>query len=181
MKKKVFFDKTERSKPLIKDSYERDVLALLGARGSVGSLFGYEFVKTPKKGTDVNLLITWCTDEDILEMASDLKGYSFAILNSRNPGKIYLNIDNWKSLREPHHSAWIKEYGRKNALKKYRKYMVNHEFGHVLGAGHDDFVVPVSEGDCHLMEQQTFMPKRRCKPSSKIHKKTRKILKGWDF
>ena len=100
-----------------------------------------------------------------------------ALMNSRNPGEIYLNIDNWKSLREPHHSEWIKEYGKKNALQKYRKYLVNHEFGHVLGAGHDDFVVPVSEVYCHLMEQQTFSPKRKCKPSSNIHKKTRKVLK----
>ena len=59
MKKTVFFDKTERSKALIKESYERDVLALLGTRGSVGSVFGYEFVKTPKK-EGVDLLITWC-------------------------------------------------------------------------------------------------------------------------
>ena len=30
--------------------------------------------------------------------------------------------------------------------------MVNHEFGHVLGAGHDDFIVPESEEYCHLTE-----------------------------
>ena len=176
MKIKVFFDKTERTKSLIKESYEKDILFLLGTRGSIGSLFNYEFVKTLKNNESVELLITWCTDEDIFEL-NGMKGISMALMNSRNPGKIYLNIDNWKSLREPHHSDWIKEYGKKNALKKYRKYLINHEFGHVLGAGHDDFVVPKSEKYCHLMEQQTFTPKRRCKPSSKVHNKTHKILK----
>lgn len=176
MKIKVFFNKTERTKPLIKDSYERDVMLLLSGPGSIGSLFNYKFVKSPKNNESVDLLITWCTDEDIFEL-NGMKGLSMAVMNSRNPGIIYLNIDNWKALREPHHSDWIKEYGKKNALKKYRKYLVNHEFGHVLGAGHDDFIVPESEEYCHLMEQQTFSPKRKCKPSSKIDKKTRKILK----
>jgi len=175
MQIKVFFNKTERTKNIVKESYERDILMLLGAKDSVGRLFGYEFIKV-ENNNNVDLLITWCTDEDILKLGDDFKGYSVALMNSRNPGKIYLNIENWKALREPHHSAWIKEYGKKNALKKYRKYVINHEFGHVLGAGHDDFNVSLSEKNCHLMEQQTFMPKRICKPSYKIHKKTKKIL-----
>lgn len=177
MKVKVFFDTTDRSIDLMKNSYERDVLLILNGKESIGSLFNYEFVKSESNNEGVDLLITWCTDDDMSEISSELKGYSAAYMNSRNPGKIFLNIYNWKSLREPHHSAWIKEYGRKKALNKYRKYVVNHEFGHVLGAGHDDFVVPESEEYCHLMESQTFKPKRKCKPSSKIHKKTRITLK----
>jgi hypothetical protein len=176
MKIKVYFNKTESIKNLVKDSYERDVLKLLSSRGSIGKLMNYEFIKTTINDDSVDLLITWCSDDDILEGNYRLNGYSMAIMNSRNPGKIYLNIFNWKSLREPHHSAWINEYGREKALKKYRKYVVNHEFGHVLGAGHDDFVVSKKKKYCHLMEQQTFTPKRICKPSYKIHSKTKKIL-----
>lgn len=154
----------------IKELHHKQVIDILNSKDSITKFMNYKYVEVTKN-TNIDLKITWIDDDDFPQF----KGFSMAILNSRSPGKIFLNINNWTRLRKPHHSSWIRYYG-KNALKFYRKYVINHELGHVLGATHNDFPILKSIKLCHLMEQQTFTPKRNCKPSYKIHKKTIKII-----
>ena len=157
-----------------KEMYNRQVIDILNSSDAITkSIKGINYKYKEETGNVTpHLNITWIDDDYDMKF----KGYSIAILNSRYPGKIFLNINNWRRLRKPHHSAWIEHYGKNRALKVYRKYVINHELGHVLGAKHDDFDVSPSTKSCHLMEQQTFAPKRNCKPSYKVHKNTIKII-----
>ena len=169
----VKFNTTRKTKNRVKKIDRKDVLEKMEERGSIGDKHKYNFKemgKNVKHGADLE--ITWIDDNDL----PGFEGYSVAMFDKINPGEIYLNINNWKKLRRPHHNRWIKYYGKRRGLEEYRRYVINHELGHVLGGGHEDFN-PGEMRDCHLMEQQTYSPKRKCKPSSKIHKKTLKILK----
>tara|TARA_B100000401_G_scaffold395566_1_gene304595 strand:- start:8069 stop:8599 length:531 start_codon:yes stop_codon:yes gene_type:complete len=167
---KVKFECSPGSKNYIKNIDNKLVIKYLQGPGSIGRHLKYSFKEC--KTNNADLYITWKIDD---EMNDDLIGYSAAYLNSR-PGIIYLNSQNWHSIREPHHNEWVRQYGnKKSTLTKYRKYMVNHEFGHVCGLDHDDFI---KKPKCNLMEKQTFTPKRLCKPSIYLHKKTIKKLKN---
>ena len=43
--------------------------------------------------------------------------------------KVYFNLENWTTI--PETSGYV-------SLAMYRLYLINHEFGHVLGRGHDE-------------------------------------------
>jgi len=166
----VLFETPPQNLDKIKKIHNKQVLDILNSKNSITKFMKYKYVEVTKN-INVDLKITWIDDNDFPKF----KGYSMAILNSRSPGKIHLNINNWTRLRKHHHEDWIKHYGKK-ALPLYRIYVINHELGHVLGATHNDFKVLPSTKNCHLMEQQTFKTKRNCKPSFLPHKKTLKII-----
>ena len=157
----------------VKNIHNKQVIDILNGNDSITKNMNYKYIEVTNNATS-HLKITWIDDD----YDSNFKGYSISVLNSRYPGKIFLNINNWRRLRKPHHSAWIQHYGKNVALKNYRIYVVNHELGHVLGATHDDFYVSPLTKSCHLMEQQTFAPKRNCVPSYKIHEETINIIKN---
>ena len=153
---------------------DHKVLQILNGRGSIGPLLDYEFVMQDLSQSETpNLLVTWMSDDSMTAAhGREFHGYSAASLVDRFPANVYLNEQNWTSLRKPHHEHWHREFGPR-AMQMYRKYMVAHEVGHVLGLEH---TVSASD-ECDLMEQQTFAPKRKCRPSPRIQTHTAKVLR----
>ena len=166
----VEFVDTPESRVLLKDDDNDRVISILNSHGSIGPLMTYAFVE--KAGDDTSdLTLTWMTDDNMVERHGELfRGYSAANLSARFPAEAYLNAQNWSSLR-PHQQKWRDTY-QDNALDMYRRYVVGHEVGHVMGLEHS-----VSKSNnCDIMEQQTFNPKRNCRVSPAIQPDTARKL-----
>ena len=167
----VAFD--HRAESNVTESDDHKVLQILNSKGSIGPLLDYEFVMHDESSQTPNLVVNWMSDDTMAaEHGLEFRGYSAASLVDRFPANVYLNEQNWTSLRKPHHEHWHREFGTR-AMQMYRKYMVAHEVGHVLGLEH---TVSTSD-ECDLMEQQTFAPKRRCRPSPRIQNHTAKTMR----
>ena len=167
----VAFARRTESKVPKKDDYK--VLQILNNKGSIGPLLNYKFVLHDEESKTPNILITWMSDYTMtVEHGKEFRGISAASLVNRHPANVYLNEQNWSSLRRPHHEHWRRKFGDQ-ALNMYRRYMVAHEVGHVLGLEHS----LSSSDNCDLMEQQTFAPKRKCQPSPQIQNHTAEIMR----
>ena len=79
---------------------------------------------------------------------------------STNPISIYFNTNNWYKIPKPF----------KSSLKKYREYLVQHEFGHAIGYNHVERPPKNSKQLCNPMLQQTLHTKPYCIPNPWITK-----------
>lgn len=88
-----------------------------------------------------------------------------------NPTSIHFNINNWINPPKPFVS-------KNDRLQKYRGYLVQHEFGHAIGYGHDTRPnKPNNSNDiinCPVMLQQTRFTEPYCKANPWVSKELEK-------
>lgn len=98
-----------------------------------------QIIKFKKSGRDDKHVTIRLSKEETIRKKCGFRKLSCALGKST----IYLHLDNWL-------------HGSKASglsLTNYRKYLVNHEIGHILGLGHKK---PVGTGKCPVMVQQTL-------------------------
>ena len=79
------------------------------------------------------------------------------------PITIHFNKTNWN---KPPKEFKVKPRLKKKRLEMYRKYLVLHEFGHVLGYDHPP--LPTKYGKCDVMLQQSRFTEPYCEANYEI-------------
>lgn len=112
--------------------------------------FGFDFIHVePGPAVDVSLGITPATSMNTLFPSFKQQRLSVCLLET---GIIHFHEERW--LRGSNASGYTD-------LEDYRTYVINHEVGHALGAGHLEACVP--DGSTPVMMQQTLTT-NGCKP-----------------
>tara|TARA_X000000950_G_scaffold167538_1_gene204608 strand:+ start:3586 stop:4131 length:546 start_codon:yes stop_codon:yes gene_type:complete len=142
----IAFESTDSADALLRDTDNARVIEILNA--GLGRPLKYAFVM--HAGVSIpDIKVQWSTDSDMVQaFGFSYNKLSAASLEATFPCEVYLNIENWRSLRA-HQAHW-----RLMGIKKYREYQVTHEFGHALGVGH---LAPRGRV-CNVMTQQTMKP-----------------------
>lgn len=108
------------------------VLAVLNHKDSWG-------IPVKESTSDCDFIVTFASDSLLRHKFPTAGGLSITYSEPGAPPIIYFNEHNWNNPVKGH------------TLESYRTYVINHEFGHVLGRGHS----PARPGPCKVMYQQT--------------------------
>lgn len=109
--------------------------------------WGIPVVET-KHRAQADWIVVYTSSQDLRRLVSPENAkLSQTYFKGSEPPITFFNSDNWASSPNPRHT-----------LDSYRIYVVNHEFGHVLGHGHRRD----TDGLCNIMYQQT--KPSRCLP-----------------
>ena len=119
----------------------------------------YSFTQT----SNPDIKVFFVDNDDINRIFKGQKHlYNLSVTDSSTrPIKIYFNKKNWNNPPEAYNT-------NSNRLEKYRKYLVNHEFGHALGFNHAKKPEKNSGKDCPVMLQQSKFTEPYCKANSNV-------------
>jgi len=113
----------EKGVPVDPDEAAAIIHGVLNDKRSWGGKGAYTWIYVPKGRVDLTASIVTPDTTDKICAPLNTRGE----LSCRNGGRIALNADRWV--------YGVKHYG--GDLTGYRQYLVNHEFGHYLGHGHE--------------------------------------------
>ena len=103
---------------------------------------GYRFSEAASYASPDFTITFWTDDHIVARFGRDFRGLSVC----ENQRHIYINLQNWRSGA----NAGFAD------VRQYRRYVVNHEVGHVLGYGHVDARHHCRNGGrASVMSQQT--------------------------
>ena len=120
---------------------------------------GYTFIETNEKPL---VVVYFEPNKIISKKYNDLEKLSVTDF-STFPIRIYFNKTNWLNAPKP---FIVKSNLKKKRKEMYRKYLVQHEFGHVLGFGHPS--LSLQSGKCDVMLQQTKWTEPYCEANFSV-------------